>query len=202
MGERFLCTQPLAVVARLALAQQQQAHVGQRRQVAGRTDRAFEWNVRIDFGVHQRHQMLQHHAAHAGKAARQAVDFQQHNQAHGGIVQRFADTGGMAQHDGALQLFQIFAGDAGGGQQTEAGVDAVNRTVFFDNAVDAGDAVINGCVGLVGQRDVHRFVISAAQFGKCQMAGMNGDGKHDASFFLCRLILSVFRQACLKKPCS
>ena len=122
--------------------------------------------MRIHFGIHQRHQVFQHNAAHPGKSACQTVDFQQHNQAHGGVVHRFAHTGGMAQHNRALQFFQILAGNAGGSQQAETGVDAVHGAVFFHNAVHAGHAAVNRGIGLVFQLNLYRLVISAAQLGQ------------------------------------
>ncbi|VFT07850.1 Uncharacterised protein [Pseudomonas aeruginosa] len=87
-----------------AFADQHQRHVRQRRQVAGRTHRAFQRDVRIDLGVDQRDQRVDHLAADAGEPARQAVHLEQHDQPHHGVVQRLADAGGMGQDDGTLSF--------------------------------------------------------------------------------------------------
>ncbi|SVK54411.1 Uncharacterised protein [Acinetobacter baumannii] len=95
LGQRFGRRQPLALMARLAFAQQHQAHVRQRRQVAGGANRALQRDMRINFGVDQRDQRLDDFQTNAGEAARQAVDFQHHDQAHQIVVGGLAHAGGV-----------------------------------------------------------------------------------------------------------
>ena len=115
----------------------------QRRQVTRCPHGAFRRDQRIHLGIHQRNQRFNHAQANTGKTARQAVDFQHHNQTHHRVVQRLADTCRMGKHQRTLQILQIFRGDTGLGQQAKAGINAIRRTAFSDNIIDAGDAGVN-----------------------------------------------------------
>ncbi|MNI77030.1 hypothetical protein D3C73_1332970 [compost metagenome] len=137
--------------------------------------------MRIDFGVDQRHQRLDHFQTDAGEAARQAIDFQHHNQAHQIVVGGRTDAGGMRQHDRALQVFQIFTGDAGGCQQAETGVTAVGGTVFLNDTFNAGNAFLDICVGVVVQSQGDRVLINFTQLRQCQLAWANSQRFHALS---------------------
>ena len=169
--QRLAGRQPLAAMARAVLAQQQQGHVRQRRQVARRAHRALERNVRIDLGVDQRDQRVDDLAADAGVAARQAVDLQHHDQTHHGVVQRLAHAGRVRQHQRALQRFQVLARDAGGRQQAEAGVDAVGGAVLGDDALHAGHAGVDRAGRRRIQGQALRLVVDLAQVGQRELAG-------------------------------
>jgi hypothetical protein len=54
-----------------------------------------------------------------------------------GVADRLADAGGVGQHQRALEVFQVFAGDAGRGQQAETGVDAVGGAVLGEDLFHA-----------------------------------------------------------------
>src|SRR5690606_3800115 len=82
----------------------------------------------------------------------------------------------------ALQLFQVVAGDAGRGQQAEAGVDAVGRTALGDDVLDAGDAGVDGRVGRRVQSQVHGRLVGGAQVGQGQLAGFQVQGVHRVFF--------------------
>ena len=168
--QRFGRFHPLAFVASLAFAQQHQRHVGQRRQVAGGTDRTFQRNVRVNLGIDQGDQGVDHHPANTGETTAQAVDLEHHDQAHQRIADRLANTGGVGQHQGALQVFQVFAGNAGRGQQAETGVDAVGGAVFREDLFHAGHAGVDLCRSTVVEGHTHRLLIHGTQLGKAQLA--------------------------------
>ncbi|KPU60531.1 hypothetical protein AN403_4937 [Pseudomonas fluorescens] len=169
--QRFGGFHPLALVTGLTFAQQHQRHVGQRRQVTGRTDRAFQRNVRVHLGIDQGDQRVDHHAADAGETTAQAVDLEHHDQAHQLVADRLADAGGVGQHQRALQVFQVFAGDAGRGQQAETGVDAVGGAVLGEDLLHAGHAGFDPGRGAVVEGDFDRLLIDITQLGEAQLAG-------------------------------
>lgn len=70
----------------------------QRREIAGRADRSLRRDPRRYPGVDQADQRLNHAQANAGKAARQAINFQHHNQTREIVIQRFADPRRMRQY--------------------------------------------------------------------------------------------------------
>ncbi|MNT28509.1 hypothetical protein D3C72_1642000 [compost metagenome] len=67
----------------------------QRSQIAGGAHGALQRDMRIDFGVDQGHQRLDHFQTDAGETARQAVDLQHHNQANQVVVGRRANASSM-----------------------------------------------------------------------------------------------------------
>lgn len=115
----------------------------QRREVAGCADRSLRRDPRRHTRVDKANQRLDHAQANPGKAARQAVNFQHHNQTREVVIQRFAYSRRVRQHQRALQVFQVFGRDAGLRQQAKTGVDTVGGATFRQNRVNAGDAVIN-----------------------------------------------------------
>ena len=80
----------------------------QRREVAGGANRSLRRDPRRHARVDQANQRLNHAQANAGKAARQAVNFQHHNQTRKVIIQRFANPRRVRQHQRSLKVFQIF----------------------------------------------------------------------------------------------
>ncbi|MCY1172819.1 hypothetical protein D9M73_129630 [compost metagenome] len=150
----------------------------QRGEVAGSADRALQRDVRVDLGVDQGEQRVDHLAADAGEAARQAVDLEQHDQAHHGVVQRLADAGGVRQHQRTLQVFQVMAGDAGRRQQAETGVDAVGGAVFREDLLDTSDAVVDLLIGAGIQLEFYRLLVDRTQLSQGQGAGLQGQFSH------------------------
>src|SRR5450830_19728 len=144
--------------------------MGQGRQVTGGTDRAFERNVRVHLGVDQRDQRVDHLAANPGKPTAQAVDLEYHDQPHQRIADRLTDTGGVGQHQGTLEVFQVFAGDAGRGQQAETGVDAIGGAVLGENLLHTGDTGLDLRRGAVIQAEGYRLLVDGPQLGKGQLA--------------------------------
>ncbi|MCY1441436.1 hypothetical protein D9M71_577520 [compost metagenome] len=143
----------------------------QRRQVAGRADRTLERDVRVDLGVDQGDQRVDDLATDAGEATAEAVDLEDHDQPHHVVVQRCADAGGMGQHQRTLQVFQVVGGDAGRGQQTETGIDAVGGAALGEDLLDTGDAGIDRSIGAGVQGQVHRGEMDLAKLGQGQVSG-------------------------------
>ena len=181
--ERLARLQPAAAMARLALAEQHQRHVGERREVARGAHRALGRDQRVNLGVEQRDQRVDDLAADAGEAPRQAIDLEQQDQAHGGVVERLADAGRVRQHQRALQQLEVLARDAGLREQAEAGVDAVDRAVLVDDLAHAGDAALDGRAGLGGEAHAHGFLPGLAQLGEGQAAGLKIQFHVQAPFF-------------------
>ena len=168
--QRFGGFQPFAVVARFAFAKQYQGHVRQRRQVTGGTDRPLERNVRVHLGVDQRDQRVDHLATNPGEATAQAVDLEHHDQSHQRIADRLTDAGSMGEHQGALEIFQVFAGDAGRGQQAKTGVDAIGGAVLGENLLHAGNAGFDLGRGAVIQAEGYWLLVDGTQLGEAQLA--------------------------------
>ncbi|MOA02322.1 hypothetical protein D3C78_1217690 [compost metagenome] len=166
----------------------------QRREVARCAHRTLERNVRVDLGIDQRNEGVDHLAPDAGEATGQAVDLEQHDRTDHGVTQRLAHTGGVGQDQGALELFQVRRSDTGGGQQAETGVDAVGGTALGENALDAGHAGGDGCIGGRVQGQADGLVIGRAQLGQVQLAGNEVQCSHDQTSL--PVIIGRFR------PCS
>ena len=126
--------------------------------------------MRVHLGVDQRDQRVDHLAADPGEPTAEAVDLEYHDQPHQGIADRLTDAGGVGQHQGTLEVFQVFAGDAGRGQQAETGVDAVGGAVLGENLLHAGHAGLDrvGCAGI--QSEGYRLLVDGPQLGKAQLA--------------------------------
>jgi hypothetical protein len=75
------------------------------------------------------------------------------------VADRLADTGGVGQHQRTLEVFQIFAGDTGRGQQAETGVDTVSGAVLGEDLLHAGNAGFDLCRGAVVEGEFDRLLI-------------------------------------------
>jgi hypothetical protein len=126
--------QARAVERRLPLAHEHQRQVRQGSQVAGRPDRSLPGNHRQHAGVEMREERLHHLGADPRVPARQHVRAQQHEHAHGGLVERLSDPGRVAANQIELQLGDALGGDADVLEMAEAGVDAVHLPAFGDDA--------------------------------------------------------------------
>lgn len=110
--------------------------------------------MRIDLGIDQRDQRIDHLPTDAGKTAAEAVDLEHHDQSHQLIADRLADAGRVREHQRTLQVFQVFTGDARRGQQAETGVDAVGGAVLGEDLFDTGDAGLDLRAGAVVESKV------------------------------------------------
>jgi hypothetical protein len=160
-----------AASAHLADAQQHGRHMGQRRQVAGGTDRALGRDARVDAGIDQLHQRLQHAPPHAGVAEREAVDLQDHDQAHEPVIEQRPGAGGMRQHEAALQLGHLIVGDARTRQRAEAGVDAVDGAALADHRLHGVGARFHRRPAAAIEPDRPVALVERAQVGEGELAG-------------------------------
>ncbi|MNV18962.1 hypothetical protein D3C71_1098030 [compost metagenome] len=152
--------------------------MGQGRQVAGGADGALLRHHRIDFGVDEGHQGLEHRQADAGEAPRQRVDLEHHHQPHGGVIHILANPCCMREHYGALQFIQLLHRDAGVGQQAKAGVDAVDHAVLLYHLGDHGCGGVDPRQGGRIQADMHRLAADAAQGGEAELARLQIEFEH------------------------
>ena len=177
--QRLAGGQDLAAVARLALAEQHHAHMGERREVARCAHRALAGDAGIDLGVDQRDQRLQEFAADTRMAAPERVHLEHHDQADHGVVDEIAEPGRMRQDQRALQELQVLPLDAGIGQQAEAGVDAVDRPVLGDDLVDCIDRRLDRGVGGAIQPDLDRLLVDPPRRRQCHGAGSDCIAVHE-----------------------
>ena len=117
----------LALHHRLALADQHEAHVRERREIARGADRALARNDRQHVGIDEGGQRLHGGERDAGGALRQRIELHQQDQPRDARRQRRADARRMRAHDVDLQPVEILRRDARLGQLAEAGVDAIDR---------------------------------------------------------------------------
>ena len=120
----------------LSLADHHQREVGQRRQVAGRTDAAARGHHGMHLVVEHADQQLHHLGAHAGQANRQGVGAQQQHGPHHLGGERLAHAGGVRPHQVALQLGGLGGLDPDVRQVPEAGGDAVGGASVGDQLLD------------------------------------------------------------------
>ena len=106
-------------------ADQGGGQMGQRREVSRRADRAFGGDAGQQVGLQAGEDLVEDEGTYAGVAARQALDFQRHDQAGDVWRQVRAGAGRVGQDEAALQLGEFVCGDGGLGQKAEAGVHAV-----------------------------------------------------------------------------
>ena len=128
-AQRLAARQDRAFEFRLAFADQHQRHVGQRREIARRAHAALRRHDRRDAAIQQIAEALGDQRPDAGESLGQHVGADQHHGADHVARQRIADAGGMRADHVALQLVEILARNADVGQQPDAGVDRVDRSV-------------------------------------------------------------------------
>ena len=111
----------------VALADEDERQVRERRKVAARADRSAARHARVDAAIEHVDQPLERAAADAGEALGEDVGAQRHRRTHGADRQRLADAGRVAAQQIELERAKRIARDRRLGQRAEAGVDAVDR---------------------------------------------------------------------------
>src|SRR5690606_1890793 len=101
--------------------------MGERRQIAGRTNRSLGRDAGIYLMTQQRHQQAYDVAPHSGMPARQPDDLERKNEAHHLLAELRADAGTVGTDQVALQRRQIGWRNTRAGQLTEAGIDTIDR---------------------------------------------------------------------------
>ena len=110
---------------RLALADERQREMRERREVAARADRAAARHVRQDAAVEALEQQLDGLDARARVALGERVRAQQHRRAHDLVRVRLADAARVAAQQAQLELLGQLLRDRPRDEAAEAGVDAV-----------------------------------------------------------------------------
>ena len=126
-GQGVACVLELAVDAHLALTQQRQRAVSQRRQIAGAAQRAILAHHRNDASVQRLGIGFYHHGAHAGAASAQGGQAQQHQCADDFFFHFRAGTRSVRTHQGKLQLGAHLLWDMAASKRAKAGGNAVDR---------------------------------------------------------------------------
>ena len=119
----------LIVVLDLALSDEHEREVRERREIPARADRAARGDARVHAGVHERDERVQRLEADAREAFCQRVGAQCHRGADRARRQRIADAGRMAAQQVELERLERVGRDLHVGKRSEAGVDAVGRLV-------------------------------------------------------------------------
>jgi len=110
--------------------------MGERREVAGRADRAVQRDAGQHVGVGEREQRLDHYPAHAGMAACERGGLEHEDETHDGVVDGRTGARGMRQQERSLQLGKPGVVDARAREQPEAGIDAVDGAMVGHDARD------------------------------------------------------------------
>ena len=129
---------------RLALADDDQRQVGQRRQVARGAQAAAGRHDRVHGRVEHRDQQLDDLDADAGEPDGQGVGAEHEHGPHDLVGQRIADAGRVATDQVALELGGLIGRDPDVGQVAEAGRDAVDglRPSATSRSITAREAAI------------------------------------------------------------
>jgi hypothetical protein len=134
-AQRRVGRHALAVLPELALADQRQRQVGERRQVARGADRALRRDPRHEAGVEHRQQRVDHLLAHA-RAPRARLPALSASISARPARQRRADADAVRADQVELQPVELVGRDARAGELAEAGVDAVDRPLAGGGARD------------------------------------------------------------------
>jgi hypothetical protein len=124
-----------------AFADEHQRDVGQRREIAAGADAALRRNDGRDAAIQQIAEAFRNERADAGKSLGEHVGADEHHAADFVASERRADSAGVRADHVALELLELLGRDANVGQQSDAGVDGVNRGVargkLFDHRARA-----------------------------------------------------------------
>ncbi len=101
---------------------------------------------------------------------RKACDLESHHQAHDRHGERFPGSGGVRQHDVALERGEIRIADTHARELSEAGVDAVDGLTFRNDPFNGPCRRIDARPALI-REDCSVAAIDAAPFAKRDGAG-------------------------------
>ncbi len=148
----------------------------QRGQIARRADAALARDERHRVGVEQALQRFDDQWPDARKAAPEAEQFQQYHEPRDVARQRFAEAGAVAEDEVGLELRQPIVGDAGVGEQAEAGVDPVHRLAARNDAIDRRGG---GCDALHGGSVEHGRFARPKLAKRCSVDRFGVELEHD-----------------------
>ena len=157
----------------LALPDQRERDVGERREVAAAADRAVSRHDRRDPRVEQADHRFGHRGPDAGKSHRKRSRPQQHRRAHDLVLDRRSHARGVGADERQLKLRLAKRGDARARQGSETSRHAVNRLPRRGRALDARPAALHPGPRLRRQRDLlavtgHRDHLLLAKAGAAQ----------------------------------
>ena len=154
VGERNRGVDLVASVdAYATLAHEGERAVAERREVTGAAERAVLVDDRSDPLLQQGEVETQRLLADAGAAGREGLHAQQHERSHDLLLDLGARAGGVAAHEGALQLGTLLVGDVGRGERAEPGRDAVVGDRVLREALDDGAGGPHPLPGAVADLD-------------------------------------------------
>ncbi len=162
-----------------AFAHEDQRAMGQRREVAGATQRTELADQRGDAGVEDVHHGLQDHGPDACAAGGQGLGAEEHDAADHFAFHGRTHAGGVAANQRLLQLCaEIVGGDVAVGQGTEARGNAVRRDIADSKIVNVGADLGHVVQGVLGNG--HLGVVAGDGddvFRGGDAAGAEGDGE-------------------------
>ncbi len=158
-GENF------AIEFRLAFADQDQRHVGERRQIAARAHAALRRNHGRDAAIEKIAEALGYQGTDAGVAFGKHVGADQHHGAHNLARERLADAHAVRADDIALELVELVARDAHIGEQPHAGIDRINGIVAGGEAIDERSGTIHLLARGGGERDFGEALVNGRPAG-------------------------------------
>ena len=179
--ERLGTGEALASRKGLALADEHEAHVGERGQIAGSAHRALPRNDGDNVGIDERRQRLHGCNGNAGCPLRQRVELHQHDEADHARFKRRADARRVGAHDVDLQPRQVRRGDPRLGQFAETGVDAIDRVTGAKQPLHRLGAADDQRLRLCGEFDRDGAGQRGTHLGKRQRLLANAD--HCVSLF-------------------
>ena len=120
----------------LALADQRQRQMGQRREITARADTALLRHQRVQLRVQHRDQEFGHFRPAPGESLREHVGAEQHHRAHFARRERWSHAGRMAADEIDLELGEAVVRNRDVGELAESGRHAVHDLTARDDRID------------------------------------------------------------------
>ena len=159
-------TRSPAAVQHLALADQREPAVGQRREVAARSERAVLGHHRVEPGREQGEHRLGHHRPRARAPHGERAGAQEHHRPHHLALDRRPHPGRVRADQRALKLLAALRRDPGAGERAEPGRHAVDRLVRARETLDHGGALLHGGARLVREPRRHSVARDGHDVGR------------------------------------
>jgi hypothetical protein len=155
--QRLGAGEPLPLEHRLALADEDERGVRERREVTGGPDAPVHRDDRMDAAVEKVEEEVDGLGPHAGAPGGEGVRAQEEDRPGDVCRQRVADARGVAAQEVVLELHQVRARDPLPGEVAEAGVHAVDRGLALG---ELGDELRRRAHELLGRAvQGHRRVV-------------------------------------------
>ena len=142
-AQRVAAGHALALEEGLALADQHEREVCERREIARAADGSLRGDDRPHVAREQRPEQLDQLDAHARVAAPQRLGEQEEHAAHGVVCERLARADGVRADEVALQGARVRRVDAHAGEAAEAGREAVHRLTGGHEVLDRGASALD-----------------------------------------------------------